>query len=78
MVTLPPAEPQDLLCDSGEATCSGNCGDLAPWVSDGSGGDWDQLLALAPQDKLTLEGCKAKLRACQACLDRGRKAGLIR
>lgn len=75
MVPLPPAEPFDLGCDSATAaTCSGECGDLAPWTD----GDFDTLLALAPQDALVLSQCKLKLRACQLCIDRGRKAGAVK
>lgn len=65
--------PIDLGCDTGAATCSGSCPDLPAWTS----GDFDDLLALGAQDRLTLEACQAKLRACQACLDRGKAAGVL-
>lgn len=38
----------------------------------------DAALALGPKDRMVLEACGAKLRACQACIDRGRKAGVVR
>lgn len=75
-----PATPPalDLSCDKGETTCSGDCPELPLWTADQDGkGDFDALLGLGGQDRLVLEVCKAKLRACQACLNRGREAGVI-
>ncbi len=75
MVTPPKAEPFDLQCDAGPNPCAGDCPALPEWTADG---DFDALLSLAPQDRLVRDACVAKLRACQACLDRGREAGVIR
>jgi hypothetical protein len=78
-VVPPKPEPLDLQCDLGESPCSGDCPTLPAWTAEADGGgDFDALLTLGPQDRLTLEACQAKLRACQACLDRGRAAGVIR
>jgi hypothetical protein len=47
---------------------------LPEWTS----GNFDDLLALGAYDRLTLSACSAKLKACQACLNRGREAGVIK
>lgn len=80
MVPLPPAEPFDLGCDSAPAaTCSGECPALPPLAADADGGaSFDAILGLGVQDALVLSTCAAKLRACQLCIERGRKAGVVR
>ena len=80
-VVLPPkAEPFDLRCDADTAaTCSGDCPELPEWRPDADGtASFDGLLLLAPADALSRAQCRAKLRACQACIQRGRDAGVIR
>jgi len=75
--TTPVAESRpalDLRCDEGLATCSGSCEALPAWDSS----DFDDLLGLGAADRLVLEACQTKLKACQACLARGRDAGVIR
>lgn len=73
----PPA--LDLACDSGAIQCSGDCQDLPLWSADQDGkGDFDALIGLGGSDRLVLETCKAKLKACQLCLNRGRDAEVIR
>ena len=64
----------DLGCDNGLVQCSGDCDPLPVWSSH----DFDDLLTLGASDRLVLEGCRSKLKACQACLNRGREAGVIR
>lgn len=78
-VTPPKPEPHDLQCDIGETTCSGECPVLPEWklTLDGMG-DFDDLGGLAALDKIAMDTCKAKLKACQLCIDRGKKAGVIR
>lgn len=78
-VTPPKAEPLDLACDADQAAqCSGDCPTLPAWTTDVDGtGSFDSLLGLGPRDRLALAACQAKLRACQACINRGRKAGVI-
>lgn len=79
MVTTPKAEPYDLKCDAAEITCSGDCPMLPAWVPDADGtGNFDSLLQLGPQDRTVTAVCAAKLRACQACIQRGRDQGVIR
>lgn len=80
VVTPPKPEPLDLLCDADAAAmCSGDCPPLAKLVTDADGGaSFDAILALQPADSLARQVCIAKLRACQACLRRGREAGVIR
>lgn len=80
-VVLPQkAEPFDLRCDAdAAATCSGDCPELPVWRPNADGtGDFDALLLNASADALARAQCRAKLRACQACLQRGRDAGVIR
>lgn len=80
MVTPPKAEPVDLRCDADQAaTCSGDCPELPEWTPDPDGwGNFDRLLLGAKGDAMARAQCRAKLRACQACLQRGRDAGVIR
>lgn len=78
-VTPPKVEPFDLRCDAGPVRCSGACPTLPEWPAEADGsGDFDRLLALGPADRAVLAECQAKLRACQACLQRGRDEGVIR
>lgn len=59
--------------------CFGDCPELAAWTPEADGtGDFDKLLQLGPQDRTVTATCRAKLRACQACIQRGRDAGVIR
>lgn len=59
--------------------CSGDCPDLPEWTPEADGtGNFDALLLGASADALARAQCRAKLRACQSCIDRGRKAGVIR
>ena len=80
VVTPPKAEPFDLKCDADQAAmCSGDCPELPAWQPEADGtGDFDALLFNAPADGLVRAQCRAKLRACQTCIERGRKAGVIR
>jgi hypothetical protein len=80
VVTPPKAEPLDLRCDADQAAmCSGDCAELPIWQPEADGtGNFDSLLQLGPQDRVVTADCHAKLRACQACIERGRKAGVIR
>jgi hypothetical protein len=77
-VALPPPPPLALGCDSGPVTCSGECPALPPLTADADGSaGFDSVLALGAQDRLAMEACAAKLRACQVCLERGRREGRI-
>ena len=58
--------------------CSGDCQNPGQWKTGPDGrASWDSLMQLGIEDANSLRECQAKLRACQACLERGRNAGVI-
>lgn len=71
--------PFDLACDASEVKCFGECPALGEWKARADGtGDFDELAQLGIDDAKKNEQCKAKLKACQACIERGRQKGIIR
>ncbi|MBS3958279.1 MAG: hypothetical protein KGZ52_02610 [Xanthomonadaceae bacterium] len=76
MAPLPPRPAIDLSCDRCDAAL---CPDLPEVVADPDGtASPDTILALGPEDGRVHAACRAVILDCVRCIERGRRAGVIR
>lgn len=76
MAPLPPRPAIDLTCDRCDEAL---CPELPEPVADPDGtASPDAVLALGPEDGRVHAACRAVIRECTRCIERGRKAGVIR